>query len=273
MENKEFINSRVSLLGFESLNPMQKEAIKSFSQDRDLILLSETGSGKSLAFLLPLCAQLKTASGGSGIIIVPARELALQIKSVFDSLKSGLRGVCCYGGNDISKETKQLQAGYDLIIATPGRLLDHLDKKTIDPSRFEIMVLDEFDKSLELGFTEEMEKIVNLLDKVSKKILTSATQAIDIPDFVKLHNPLELNFIEQDKYKVDLLTIYKVESPIADKLETLYELLCTIGSGQKIVFCNYRESVERVSDFLRKKSIEVVAFHGGLEQEIGRAHV
>ena len=270
MENKEFINKMVSQLGFESLNEMQNSTIKEFKNDNDIILLSATGSGKTLAFLLPLCYSLlkdqENKLYNKALIIVPARELALQIKSVFDSLKTGLKAVCCYGGNEFSKETKQLQAGYDIIIATPGRLLDHIEKQEIDQDNFKYLILDEFDKSLEFGFTDEMLKILNAFDSINKKVLTSATQAIDIPEFIELKNKKELNFIKEKPQ--NLLTIHRVESPVPDKLQTLHDLICTLGIGQKIVFVNYRESVERISDFLRKNGIDVVAFHGGLEQVI-----
>ena len=273
MEKKDFINKTLSVLGFTELNKMQLSSIDEFARDNDYILLSATGSGKTLAFLLPLCEKLNeeklkdSESKKGALIIAPARELALQIQSVMTSLKSGLTSVCCYGGNDISKERLQLANLPDIIIATPGRLLDHMENSDLDTSRIEYLILDEFDKSLEFGFTEEMEKIISKLSGLKKTVLTSATQAIDVPEYLKLNNCQTIDFIKETQNK-GAISINKVCSPVADKLQSLYELICTIGEGQKIVFCNYRESVERIASFLKKKNVEVVAFHGGLEQII-----
>ena len=274
MEKRDFINNTLSILGFKALNDMQKASVSEFDNDNDYILLSATGSGKTLAFLLPVCDSLLADKSSnnegvkeSALIIVPARELALQIQMVVISLKSGLTTACCYGGNDIAKEKAALSNFPDIIIGTPGRILDHIRNKNYDFNLVKYLVLDEFDKSLEFGFTDEMQDITNSLLLLKKKILTSATQSIEIPQYIVLNNHKVLNFLQETQNK-ESLSLYRVDSPIDDKLETLYELICSIGEGQKIVFCNYRESVERISSYLNKKNVEVVAFHGGLEQII-----
>ena len=265
MIKKEYISKILGNMRFSELNEMQHAILKEYDKSNNIMLLSPTGSGKTLGFLLPSTYYLdRNKKEVQMMVIVPARELAIQINSVFASMKTGFSSVCCYGGHDIKKEINSLKESPAVIIGTPGRILDHLKNGNFNPATITTLVLDEFDKSLEMGFTEEMESIISYLKNLKKKILTSATEAIEVPAYIDLQNPVRLNFTTNEKNSG--LTLYQVASPVPDKLETLRDLLCSIDEGQKIVFCNYRESAERVSDYLKKQGLGNVFFHGGLDQ-------
>ena len=259
------IQAMLSLLRIDDLNELQTAALTAGQEDQDLILLSDTGSGKTIAFLLPVLAAMHERQAGTqAMIIVPSRELALQIEQVVKTMGTGFKVTCCYGGHLRETEENNLIEAPALIIGTPGRLADHIRRNNIHTGRIKTLVLDEFDKSLELGFTEEMSFIIGSLPSLQKRILTSATAATEIPGFVGLRKAQTLDFLTGEK--VERLALMQVHSPDDDKLDTLFRLLCWIGSRSAVVFCNHRDSVERVSDFLKEKSIVNVFYHGALEQ-------
>jgi len=246
---------------------MQVASIEATSNHNNVLLLSATGSGKTLAFLLPLVKTLNAAiQKTQAIIIVPSRELALQIESVFKSMGTNLKVTCCYGGHLRETEENNLIQPPVLLIGTPGRLADHIRRGNITVDTIETLVLDEFDKSLELGFRDEMSFIVGALKAINKRILTSATEAVDIPDFVGMTDTVKLDFLGE-KEEESKLAIKSVRSDGKDKLETLFRLICMLGDRSTIIFCNHRESVERTSNFLKEKDIVNVFYHGALEQQ------
>lgn len=254
-------------IGITQLNAMQNASLEAFGQNSELVLLSPTGSGKTLAFLLPMLDTFNPdVHHVQAVVVAPARELALQIEEVFRSLKTGFGVVCCYGGHPFDAEQKSLASNPALIVATPGRLNEHLREHTFAPEMVRSLVLDEFDKSLELGFTDEMEKLIGCFHDLSHKVLTSATEAIEIPEYVGLKNPRKLNYLKGAA--TSRLTLYEVVSPKKDKLETLKQLLCTLGDQQSIIFCNYRESADRILDYLDREMSGCAAFHGGQDQPL-----
>jgi len=253
-------------LNIKALNEMQVAASIADKKDGDVILLSPTGSGKTLAFLLPVLRRIDpTSKGIQALIIAPSRELALQIESVLKNMGTGYKVNCCYGGHPMRIEKKSLLHPPTILIGTPGRIGDHIQRENVDVSQVKTLVLDEFDKTLEFGFHKEMIFIMESLVSVDRKMLTSATAAIEVPEFVVLEKPQELNFISESG-KPKGLTIKQVISPERDKLGTLYKLICDLGDASMLIFCNHRDSVERVSHFLRTKDIVQNYFHGGLEQ-------
>lgn len=252
-------------LGIESLNDMQEEARLGIQSSTEVVLLSPTGTGKTLAFLLPILAELDpTASGVQAMVIAPSRELAIQIEHVAREMGSGYKVNAFYGGRHFSKDKQELNTPPTILIGTPGRLADHLRRGTVDPSSIKLLVLDEFDKSLEIGFEEEMSEIIESLPSLQKKIMTSATQGVDIPDFVGVSNPLVINYLDRKSSK---LIIKGIVSPQKDKLETLSKALCHLGGGPGIVFCNYKDSIHRVSEHLSDAGIDHGCFYGGMEQK------
>jgi ATP-independent RNA helicase DbpA len=261
----EVIGKMLSQLRIEGLNELQSQALQAAKQEGDLILHADTGSGKTLAFLLPVLGFMdEKAVGTQALIIVPSRELALQIEQVFKTLGTGFKVTCCYGGHLRETEENNLKEAPALIVGTPGRLADHIRRANIQAGAIQTLVLDEFDKSLELGFQDEMSFIIGSLRGLNRRILTSATVADEIPDFVGLGSARTLDFLSGEK--TERLAIRQVFSPDKDKIDTLFRLVCRIGARSAVVFCNHRESVERVSALLKERGIVNVFYHGALEQ-------
>ena len=256
-------------LKISSLNPMQESAIESWREGKDLILLSPTGSGKTLAYLLPLLETLKPeVKGVQAVVMVPSRELALQIDQVFKSMNTPYKVMSCYGGRPAMEEHRTMKGiNPSVIIGTPGRMNDHLSKQNFEAADVQTLIIDEFDKCLEFGFQEEMATVIGQLPRLKRRYLLSATDAEEIPRFTGLNQTLKLNFLSEEEPISQRIHIYKVMSPIKDKLETLYQLLCTLGSKSTLVFCNHRESVERVGKYLQSQKYPCGVFHGGMEQE------
>ena len=260
-------NSILSKLKIKSLNEMQLASIEAIDKNNNVLLLSATGSGKTLAYLLPLIKLLNSANTNTqAIVIVPSRELALQIESVFKSMGTHFKVTCCYGGHLRETEENNLKQPPALLIGTPGRLADHIRRGNITTDTIETLVLDEFDKSLELGFQDEMSFIIGSLRSLTKKILISATEALEIPGFINADNLVKLDF-QNDKDVDTGLAVKILMSDGKDKLETLFRLICMLGNRSTIVFCNHRESVERTSKLLKEKDIVNVFYHGAMEQQ------
>ncbi len=260
------MNYELSRLGIYALNAMQQDMLQTARKGASVVLLSPTGSGKTLAYLLPLLEKLDAkADSLQAVVIVPSRELAMQTADVARRLCSELRVSACYGGRPAMEEHQQMRGlKPHLVAATPGRLLDHLEKGNIVADDVVSIVIDEFDKSLELGFCEQMHDILSLLPIRAQRILLSATDAEEIPSFVGTNDYVRLDFLDEDGD--DRLHLCLVKSPEKDKLQTLYRLLCTLGAQKSLVFVGYRESVERVGSFLEKQGLQADIFHGGMEQ-------
>ncbi len=174
---------------------MQNATIDAFTKPNDLVLISPTGSGKTIAFLLPLTRLLNPEIKlVQVLILVPSRELAIQIEKVFKQMGTAFKINCCYGGHSVKVEKNNLQHPPSILIGTPGRIVYHIRKQNVVLDATSILILDEFDKSLEAGFQEEMSFIIGHLKNLQKRILTSATPMKDIPSFVGLKNKYELNF-------------------------------------------------------------------------------
>lgn len=253
-------------LNISALNEMQEASLKAAKTGKDVILIAPTGSGKTLAFLLPLLFNLKTGVNGvQALVLVPSRELALQIEQVFKQMGTKFKVNCCYGGHAVRVEKNNLAHPPSVLIGTPGRIAYHLEHQNFDESFIETLVLDEFDKSLEFGFENDMSYIIGTLLSLKQRILTSATKMEEIPVFVKLNAPVEVDFSKNTKAKPDL-KLKKVVVPAADKLDYLFRLLSKIGNKNTLVFCNHRETVDRISDLLFENGLGHDVFHGGMEQ-------
>ncbi|MFT5167931.1 MAG: superfamily II DNA/RNA helicase [Saprospiraceae bacterium] len=251
-------------LGIAQLNPMQEEAHLAIQSCSEVVLLSPTGTGKTLAFLLPLIAELESESTEIQIlIIVPSRELAIQIEQVTREMGAGYKTNAVYGGRTRSKDKIDIKHRPAILIGTPGRIADHLKRGNFSPEHITSLVLDEFDKSLEVGFEEEMAEIMAALPQLRKKILTSATHELTIPRFVGLEQPTVIDYLDEG---IELLKIKSILSPEKDKLETLVAALSHLGNQPGIIFCNFKESIHRISDFLQEKNIPHGCYYGGMEQ-------
>jgi len=254
-------------LQIQDMNQMQKSAYKATEDGKDLILLSPTGSGKTLAFLFPVLRNLKPdVSGIQAIVLVPSRELALQIEQVFKSMGTDYKVSVCYGGHDKKKEVNNLREPPALLIGTPGRIAYHLNNDNFDATTIKTLVLDEFDKSLEFGFHEDMSLIISEMPLLSQRILTSATAMDDIPTFTGVKKEQKVDFLKVLESKPDL-QYKKVITTSEEKLDTLFQLLCKIGNKRTLIFCNHRDAVDRISELLKEKGISRETFHGGMEQD------
>lgn len=251
-------------LNIQALNPMQEEALLSITNAENTVLLSPTGTGKTLAFLLPTITALDTnCKNVQLLILVPSRELAIQIEQVIRTMGTGFKANTVYGGRHFSKDKIDLAHTPAILVGTPGRIADHLRRETFLVDDISTLVLDEFDKSLEVGFEKEMSEIIASLPHIKKRILTSATQDMEIPRFVGLESELIIDYSDT---KVSNLEIKQVISPDKNKLQTLVDLLHDIGNKPGIIFCNYKDTIQFVSDFLNKNNIPHGCFQGGMEQ-------
>ncbi|MBZ9786651.1 DEAD/DEAH box helicase [Psychroflexus sp. CAK57W] len=253
-------------LNIQTLNPMQAEAIPLIESKTNILLLSPTGTGKTLAFSLPLLTMLDPESPEvQALILVPSRELAIQIEQVIRSMGSGYKVNAVYGGRPVSKDKIEIKHNPAILIGTPGRILDHFNRDNFSKASIKTLVLDEFDKSLEVGFEEDMKSILSQLPSLSRRVLTSATQGVKIPNFVNLDKPTTVNYL--DKKQNSKLSLRTVISPSQNKLNTLVELVQHLGNSQGIVFCNLRESIENVSAYLSQHHISHTCFSGMMEQK------
>ncbi|WP_298884184.1 DEAD/DEAH box helicase [uncultured Polaribacter sp.] len=253
-------------LQIKALNPMQEEAIKVIERTENTLLLSPTGTGKTLGFSLPLLQTLNPNSKEvQALILVPSRELAIQIEQVIRSMGSGYKVNAVYGGRPMSKDKIELKHTPAILIGTPGRIADHFSNNRFSKDYIKTLILDEFDKSLEVGFEYEMRGIINQITSLNKRVLTSATQGVEIPDFVNFKNPKTVDFLQEKR--TSQLSFKTVVSPSKNKLNTLLQLIQHIGNEPGIVFCNFKDSIAEVHHFLESKNISHACFSGGMEQK------
>ncbi len=270
MREKEFLPLVSERLGIQHINEMQSKMLEQATGSSDVILLSPTGTGKTLAFTLFMLRVLRPSTGRvQCIVIAPSRELVIQIASVVREIARGFKVTSLYGGHNVEDEVNTLSVTPDIIIATPGRLLDHIKRRNIDVLPTRMVVLDEFDKSLELGFEDEMSKIIRRIKNVSRVILTSATDLQAFPEFLHLNSPEKLNYLEANADLRSRLHVHRVDSDLRDKLASLLALLRTLacdGMQRTIIFVNHRDSAERVADYLLRNDVDCALYHGALEQ-------
>lgn len=267
MNNLETILKKLRI---NELNKMQQETYHRILEgDSDVVILSPTGSGKTLAYMLPMIGLIDADSESvQALVVVPGRELALQSDNVLKSTAAGVRSVCCYGGRAAMDEHRVIRHQRPhIVFGTPGRLNDHIDKGNISPYAIKYLIIDEFDKCLQMGFYDEMSRLLHKLAGVRRRILLSATDAVQIPDFVRMNKVVTVDYSRGEEQVPDRVVLYEVRSEEKDKLEALNRLLCSFGDSSSIVFLNYRDSVERVADYLKRQGFSVSYFHGGMDQK------
>ena len=252
----------------ESLNDMQQAAMTAIPNNNSVVIISPTGSGKTLAFLLPALQLLKPdVEGVQLLIVVPSRELAIQIEGVFKQMGTAYKINCCYGGHSIRIEKNNLSHPPTVLVGTPGRIAYHLRNENVIVRQAHSLILDEFDKSLEGGFHEEMSYIITRLPALRNRVLTSATELAEMPGFVGLRQPVTLDYSVQNQEQKAALEIMAVHIPDSmDKVEGLMLLIGALGAKSKIVFCNHRDAVRRISLQLDKLNIAHGIYHGELDQ-------
>lgn len=255
-------------LKISSLTPMQVVALEATKKPSDLVLLSPTGSGKTLGFLLPVLTRLeKEKTGVQTLILAPSRELALQIEQVFKQMGTGFKINCCYGGHSTKIERNNFAQPPTVLVGTPGRIAYHIRNSHFDTNTIHTLVLDEFDKALEFGFQDDMSFIIQALKKLQRRILTSATSMPSIPTFTGIQHPIELNFLQANTIQSIDLTLKMVKAENRDKLDVLFALICKSQNKASLIFCNHRDAVERISKLLWEKGLDHGSYHGGMAQE------
>lgn len=253
----------------DALNSMQQAALEHCRDNNNMVLLSPTGTGKTLAYLLPLLMRLDASlKCVQALIIVPSRELARQVAQVWQSMDTPFRMTALYGGRPIVEEVAQLKHNSStLIVGTPGRLIDHLKQANFLASDCHHLIIDEFDKCLEMGFHDEMQQLLELLPDVRSRFLLSATESEAIPQFAGADDAQRLDFRTLDEQPSLRTRFYTVTTTPEDRLQALFKLLCSLNGESAIVFCNFRETVEEVRSYLAKNRLIVSAYHGALEQK------
>lgn len=256
-------------LNIESLNRMQEAALEHCAKNNCMVLLSPTGTGKTLAYLLPLLHRIgERGSAVEALIVVPTRELARQVAQVWRSMDTGYRMTALYGGRPVAEEAALLQNTLStVIVGTPGRLIDHLKQGNLFAQECRLLVIDEFDKCLEMGFQEEMQQLLELLPNIDSRFLLSATDCDEIPAFAATDAAERLDFRTDNGQPAERTRFYTITTTPDDRLQVLYNLLCSINNEPTIVFCNFRETVEEVRRYLIKGKLVVSAYHGALEQK------
>lgn len=268
MKEEEILANVSGRLGIKALNAMQRKMLANFDGGGDVVLLSPTGSGKTIAYLIPVLKGLREPVGQvQAVVIAPSRELVMQIGEIARQLATGHKVTCCYGGHNVADEKQSLSVVPSIIVSTPGRMLDHINRGHVDVSSVSMLVLDEFDKSLELGFQDEMKRVLGHMRNVSRRVLTSATMIDSFPDFLKLSRVRTFNFLDGNKQVSARIKVWKVISPERDKLATVLALLGNLPNSRSIIFANYREAAERIYKYLSDSGVSAGLYHGGLDQQ------
>ena len=261
-------NERIlATLEIGQLNEMQITAQESILKSDSVLLVSPTGSGKTLAFLLATLQLLEEQINGTQcLILLPTRELAIQIEQVWKRMRTGYKVNVCYGGHSIDVEIKNLAQAPTVLIGTPGRILDHIQKRSFDTNAIKILVLDEFDKSLEVGFHEEIAAIIAAIPNIEKRILVSATKSVEIPAFTGVKALDILDFSVPNAVN-EKLSLKLVRTDDKDKFDILLRLLCSLDSEPALIFFNHRDATERAAQLLNKAGILTAFYHGGMDQD------
>lgn len=256
-------------LMIEDINEMQREAVLRSREGRDVVLLSPTGSGKTLAYLLPLLERVEASiKGVQAVVVVPTRELARQVCEVWRLMRVPEGMAAFYGGRPVEQEAAVFAGSSpSVVVGTPGRLIDHLRRGTFAVDACSLLVMDEFDKCLEMGFRDEMVSLLALLPAVRVRYLVSATDGEDISLFVNDGEAVHLDYRSLDEQPSRRTAFYTLATTPEERLERLARLLCSFGGEPAIVFCNFRESVDEVRAFLAKRGVRCVAYHGAMEQK------
>jgi ATP-dependent RNA helicase DeaD len=254
--------------GFEELTPIQEQCIPQIIKSKDVVGQAETGSGKTIAFCIPILEKIQRNQGIQTVILTPTRELCMQVTDVFKTFgdKLGIKTTSIYGGVGINPQIKKLKTS-EVVVATPGRMLDHIRRKTIDLRKVKFLILDETDKMLEMGFIDDVEQIISNTPKNRQTLMFSATIIRSFHKLMNkhLHNPV----IIKTKSQVDKNKLHQIFYDIYnknDKFSILLHLLKNETCGLAIVFCATRKESDLVAKNLKKQGVNASAIHGGMTQ-------
>ena len=257
----------------KKLLPLQEKSIKAVEQSNKIQLYAPTGSGKTIAFFGALLEAKNTYKWNKALVIVPTRELALQIGEVFTQLKTGMKSLVCYGGHSFKSEVNSIQGNPEVIIGTPGRIADHIRRESFEANEIQALVIDEVDKVLELGFKKEVNEIKEAIGKLNFYMEVSATidKSIVADDLypVETHvrSPVQTHGRASLHDVTPKITYYSLQvEEESHKAETVLNVLNQLAPAPTFIFLNHREAVDRIADYLSHKGLPVTIYHGGLDQ-------
>jgi ATP-dependent RNA helicase DeaD len=261
----------ISDLGFEEPSPIQAAAIPVLLEGHDVVGQSQTGSGKTAAFAIPAIELCQAADRSVQVLILcPTRELATQVADEVHKLtahKRGIHAVPIYGGASYERQFFELKKGVHIVIGTPGRLMDHMDRGTLDLSNVKMVILDEADRMLDMGFREDIEKILRSTPAERQTVFFSATVSKQIRDLIERHsNSPKSVKIEQRELTVPTVEQWYYEAPQRMKFEALLRLVDFHGFKLGIIFCNTQRMVDELADDLIAQGFSADRLHGGIAQ-------
>ncbi len=258
----------IEKLKLEKPTEVQEKAIPILLTGKDLIVRSKTGSGKTFAFLLPVMNSLTNEKKLQALILTPTRELAQQIEEEARKLDRNLKTVTLYGGVSIMPQIDKLDRGAQIAIATPGRVLDHISRDTIDFSSLRYAVLDEADRMLDMGFIDDVERILAATPKTRQTMLFSATMPEKIEQLASRYmNKPETLMLQQDEVTVKKIRQQVLGVDRKQKLDVLFNLLKEKGSKKVMIFVNTKDWAKRLGDILYRKRLKATSIHSGLSQQ------
>jgi superfamily II DNA/RNA helicase len=250
--------------GYTQPAPIQDRTIPLILKGADMVGIANTGTGKTASFLIPLINKVLAKSSEKVLIIVPTRELAIQIEQELKSFTIGMQiySVCCVGGMSLGKQLSGLRFKYNFIIGTPGRLKDLIDRKNLRPTEFNTIVLDEADRMLDMGFVNDMRMIMTMMPKERQTLLFSATVDSSIDNLIKefLREPVRISVKTGDTSKNVEQDVVRTAGK--DKLEILHELLLQKDFSKVLVFGRTKHGVEKLSKMLIEKGFKAESIHG-----------
>ena len=259
--------------GYVQATPVQGGAIPYFMEYRDVIAKAPTGTGKTFAFGIPMVEHIDPESTDVlGLVLAPTRELAIQIRDELRDLcafKEGVRSVCLYGGQPIDKQITQLKKRPQIVVATPGRLMDHMKRRTVRLDKVQTVVLDEADRMLDMGFVRDVTRILDQLKHRRNLGMFSATISREVMDisWVYQRDPVEITVRADEQNKPDI-TQYRLDVDRNEKVDTMVRLMEIGGYDRVIAFCNTKNMTDRLSGLLRMRNISCEAIHGDIQQRV-----
>ena len=259
--------------GYEQATPVQGGAIPYFMEYKDVIAKAPTGTGKTFAFGIPMVEHIDPESSDVlALVLAPTRELAIQIRDELRDLcafKEGVRTVCLYGGQPIDKQITQLKKRPQIVVATPGRLMDHVKRRTVRLDQVETVVLDEADRMLDMGFIRDVTRILDLMPQRRNLGLFSATISREVMDisWVYQRDPVEITVRADEQNKPDI-SQYRLDVDRNEKVDAMVRLMEIGGFDRVIAFCNTKNMTDRLSGLLRMRGVTCEAIHGDIQQRV-----
>ena len=257
--------------GYVMATPVQAGAIPYFMEWKDVIAKAPTGTGKTFAFGIPMVEHVDPESRAvQGLVLAPTRELAMQIRDELRDLcafKEGVRVVCLYGGQPIDKQITQLKKDPQIVVATPGRLMDHMKRRTVKLNEVQTVVLDEADRMLDMGFIHDVTRILDLVKSKRNVGMFSATISREVMDisWVYQRDPVEITVRPDEENKPDI-TQYAISCERGTKADVTARLLKGGGYERAIAFCNTKNMTDRLVGLLRMRGIQCEGIHGDIQQ-------